>query len=436
MTKQLNSALTEEKSIIITDENYFYGHVVPKVLLSEAEKDEILKEFPTPSFSETKEASHISEYNPGSTVNKMLVLIDSFERKTTATSKPYLEFVLSNSKGSFKAKLWSDIESIDEQVSFFESNNAAFLSGKVEEYPKGSGNKSLTINRFTPVGSDENLLGLLKVTDQSYESLTLEIVTYLKSLKEPHRTIALAGLKNFWNDFSISPGAKRHHHAYIGGLLKHTLGLIRLAKYIGNDTKKPAQAMFELLDVVRREHKKEMALKISGDANPQYSKLVWSNSIDHIHELIFNFSSMNKTQEFDLDLLIASALWHDPGKYLEYTHLGDSSKKYDLLFPYASDINKASSKFNQNAGGFSMDELGVMVGHMPLGILLFQRVMEKENINIDLNLLHQYMHNILSHHGKFEWGSSVKPQTPTAIALHLVDYLDSRFENFDANSKK
>lgn len=435
MTNDTKSALNDVKSIIISDENYFYGQVKPKVLLSEGEKTSILKQFPTPDFVSTDNSVHISEHEPGTSVNKMLVLIDSTITKMAANKKPYMELVLSNSKGSFKAKLWSDVDSIADQVSFFENNKAAYLSGKVEEYPKASGNKTLTIQRYSPVEDGVNLLSLLKVTDQSFESMTLELVSYLNELREPHKSIALAGLKNVWRDFSVAPGAKWHHHAYVGGLLKHTLGLVRLGRYIGNPSKKPAQSMFELLDVVKREHKKEMANKIVSDPNPQFSKLIWANSIDHIHELIFNFSAMAKTQDFDLDLLTASAVWHDTGKYLEYTHLGDSSKKFDLLFPYAKDLKEVPTKYNQNVGGFSMDQLGVMVGHMPMGVLLFQRIIEKEDIEIELETLYQYMHNILSHHGKLEWGSSVTPQTPTAVVLHLVDFLDSRFENYDANNK-
>ena len=77
-----------------------------------------------------------------------------------------------------------------------------------------------------------------------------------------------------------------------------------------------------------------------------------------------------------------------------------------------------------------MDPLGVMVGHIPYGVLFFTKIVEVEGITISMDDLHAVSHCILSHHGLPEWGSCIRsPQTIEGYLVHIVDYLDSRYEN-------
>jgi 3'-5' exoribonuclease len=77
-----------------------------------------------------------------------------------------------------------------------------------------------------------------------------------------------------------------------------------------------------------------------------------------------------------------------------------------------------------------MDELGVMIGHIPYGVLILSKVIETENVNISLEDIHHLSHCILCHHGLPEWGSAIRsPQTIEGYIIHIVDFLDSRYEN-------
>lgn len=40
-------------------------------------------------------------------------------------------------------------------------------------------------------------------------------------------------------------------------------------------------------------------------------------------------------------------------------------------------------------------------------------------------------HCLVSHHGYYEYGSPKLPMTREALALHLADYADSHFEEYD-----
>jgi 3'-5' exoribonuclease len=71
-----------------------------------------------------------------------------------------------------------------------------------------------------------------------------------------------------------------------------------------------------------------------------------------------------------------------------------------------------------------------MVGHIPYGVLILSKIIETEGININLEDIHQISHCILCHHGLPEWGACIRsPQTLEGYIIHIVDFLDSRYEN-------
>ncbi len=101
------------------------------------------------------------------------------------------------------------------------------------------------------------------------------------------------------------------------------------------------------------------------------------------------------------DLLLTGALVHDVGKVAE--------------FEYATDIDYS-------------DE-GRLVGHI---VMSYQMVSEAiaaiPGFPPDLAL--RLRHMILSHHGRYEWGSPRRPQTLEAVVLHYVENLDAQVNRF------
>lgn len=108
----------------------------------------------------------------------------------------------------------------------------------------------------------------------------------------------------------------------------------------------------------------------------------------------------------DRDLLLMGAFLHDIGKMDELT--------------YQPDL------------GYS-DE-GQLLGHLVLGIrVLDQMIVETERRtgeSFPPDLALHLRHLILSHHGEYDFGSPKLPMTVEAIALHLLDNLDSKIYSF------
>lgn len=111
--------------------------------------------------------------------------------------------------------------------------------------------------------------------------------------------------------------------------------------------------------------------------------------------------------EVDADLLVTGAILHDIGKVKELSW----------------------------ANSFSYTMEGQLVGHISIA----QRMLEEKVRGLGefperLRVLVEHM--ILSHHGKYEFGSPKLPMTPEAILLSALDDLEAKFEamrrEFDA----
>ena len=111
-------------------------------------------------------------------------------------------------------------------------------------------------------------------------------------------------------------------------------------------------------------------------------------------------SHYNRNTNLDIDLIYTGIIVHDIGKLLEY------------------ELNNGIPRIIEGSD---------LHGHLILGTQLVSRYMNKID-NFPKDLKNRIRHMVLSHHGKKEWGSIVKPQFPEAELLHYLDMIDSRFK--------
>ncbi len=399
---------------------YFYGAVPITIQTSDADRQEILREFPAPRLVSGSETFDIEQAQAGHRLNNARFLYIDHSVERTKTDKPYLKIRFSNNVCTINTKMWDNDGSVATSIPLLEEYAVFEIAGKVEEY---QGFKSVTIDQLMPVTRQVNPFSLIPATQQSLEDFIVELYCYVQETEEPYRTLMLSAMKRFWNDFSVRPAAKGHHHAYLGGLLKHTVGLMRLARYIVKSTN-PYKGILELIAVIEREYKNELRKDYMSD-NPggNVRNLVWRDAIDHVYN---HFYSMVKYKEEipNASRLICSIFYHDLGKLLEYHHAGKGYDDFRFLFPTAD----LSALEERKPTGISMDPIGMYVGHIPYGTMLLAKMLETEHISLPIADVHQLMHNILCHHDKLEWGACVTPATMEGHLIHIVDFLDSRYE--------
>ncbi|WP_156288794.1 HD domain-containing protein [Oceanobacillus salinisoli] len=397
---------------------YFYNHVPVKIDTTELEQKQILDQYPVPILPNGQDTFVLEDQTAGDRVHVRL-LVNDYQVQLTKTNKEFIKIRFSNNAGTINAKIWDNQGAVERILPLLESYSIFDIAGKVDEF---NGFKSLTVDELIPCEEEVNPFSFLPYTKQDLESFTIELFSYLYELKSPYQEIAIGAMNRFWNQFSIRPAAKGYHHNYLGGLLKHTVGLMRFARYILKFEEDPYKATMKLMHIVEKAHKNELWAQIQGEQN---QPLIWKNTIDHLYDMFYRMME-HKECKPNYDLLITSILFHDIGKLLEYDHAGKTFEEFHFLFPTAIDSNFE----NRKQAGIAMDELGVMVGHIPYGVLILTKIIEAENIAISMQEIHQMAHCILCHHGLPEWGSAVKsPQTMEGYLIHIVDYLDSRYEN-------
>ncbi len=150
------------------------------------------------------------------------------QRGTTRAGKPYLKCLLRDATGELPARQWT----IDEGA-FAELGSTGFVwvAGHTQLY---TGQVQLIIEQIKPVEVTEaELTALLPTTRCDIEAMFTEVKAILDTLKHPAvRGLADAYLadEELMTRFRQAPAAVTLHHAYIGGLLEHTLQLLKLAE--------------------------------------------------------------------------------------------------------------------------------------------------------------------------------------------------------------
>lgn len=100
----------------------------------------------------------------------------------------------------------------------------------------------------------------------------------------------------------------------------------------------------------------------------------------------------------------------------------------DLLLTgaFLHDIGKTKELFWELGREYTTE--GKLVGHIAIGIMLLEeKLAVMPDFPKDLPMLLRHM--ILSHHGSLEYGSPVKPGTPEALVLSLLDNTDAKINH-------
>jgi 3'-5' exoribonuclease len=252
----------------------------------------------------------------------------------------YFAMTLCDRTGTIEARVWDADDAGD-----FALGDVVKIRGQVCRY-----NEKLQVNvdkirRAAP--NEYELSDFLPQTDRNIEEMWAELQAWVASFTDPDLK---ALLEAFLGDAEIAaalrqaPAARGLHHAWIGGLLEHTLSLMGMC---------------------------ELAAK--------------------------HYPGINR------DLLLTGAVLHDVGKLREL--------RWGTSFDYTLE--------------------GQLLGHITIGLSMIERKMDGiPGFPAAKRVLVEHL--VLSHHGKYEFGSPKLPMTPEAIMLHYLDDLDAKMQTVQA----
>lgn len=153
--------------------------------------------------------------------------IANLQMGRTRNDKPYLRCIVGDRSGEITSRMWS----VDEQsVASLPSDGFVYLEGETQKY---QGDLQLIIQHIEPADpSPEEMRDLLPCSARPAEEMLAELRSLLDTLQHPAmKALAQVYLNDSFlmEQFARCPAAKSAHHAYLGGLLEHTLSLVKLA---------------------------------------------------------------------------------------------------------------------------------------------------------------------------------------------------------------
>ncbi len=283
----------------------------------------------------------VNELRPGDRIEDEVFLIRAKDLRTTTQGGLYIHAVLTDRTGQIVARQWQASEAMFEQMS---GTDYMRFKGRVENY---KGNPQFIIDAMRPADPDSFDIGdFLPATKHDIDKMWQRVAEIMRGIEHPDLAALIQEFladEELMTGFRRAPAAVTLHHAYIGGLLEHTVKLL------------------------------EVALKVI----PLYPEL-------------------------SLDLVLAGLFLHDIGKAKEL--------QYDRKIGYT--------------------DRGQLVGHIAQAVCWIDKkadaVADRTGRPFPDQLRSVLQHIVLSHHGRYEFGSPKLPAVPEAAAIHYLDNLDAK----------
>lgn len=148
----------------------------------------------------------------------------------TKNGKPYENVILQDKSGTMDAKVW---EPNNPGIGDYDALDYIEVYGDVNNF---QGNLQVSIKRIRVCREGEyNPADYLPVSSKSIEGMYRELLKFVESIQNPYLKQLLEAFfvkdEAFGKSFRNSSAAKTVHHGFVGGLLEHTLGVVKLCDY-------------------------------------------------------------------------------------------------------------------------------------------------------------------------------------------------------------
>ncbi len=171
----------------------------------------------------------ISEFARGQAIDQAFLVL-SKDLRTTKTGDLYAVMGLGDKSGKISARMWQCSERIFQSIKV---EGFMQIKGRIDEY---RGELQFIVEGCMPIKADSvDLAEFVATTKKDIESMFAELLEILRQIKDkPIRLL----MKKFMEDhelvaaFKRSPAAMQMHHAFVGGLLEHTLNIARSAQVL------------------------------------------------------------------------------------------------------------------------------------------------------------------------------------------------------------
>ncbi len=159
-------------------------------------------------------------------IEEIFVVIRS-QIKPTRTGQKYIDLLIGDSTGEMKAVVFDDIERLSQ---ILQPSKVIRLKARIQRFGK---DRNLKVIDASVVAEDKyELADIVPMTDKNINQMYAELLKFVQKVSNKHLKnllLAFFGDIEFAEKFKMAPGARKMHHAYVGGLLEHTLEVTRFA---------------------------------------------------------------------------------------------------------------------------------------------------------------------------------------------------------------
>lgn len=150
----------------------------------------------------------------------------------TKNGKNYENVILQDRTGQLDCKIW---EPNSAGIGEFEALDYVYVVGSVSSF---NGSLQASLRQVRKADQGEYIpADYLPVTSKNRKAMYMELVQFKDSVKDEHLHALLEsffGDKAFMTAFYGHSAAKSIHHSFVGGLLEHTLAVVRICDYMAN----------------------------------------------------------------------------------------------------------------------------------------------------------------------------------------------------------
>lgn len=172
---------------------------------------------------------YIGELREGEMISETY-LCKSKQTLKTKAGKSYYSLILQDKTATLDAKVWE----LSNGIENFDVMNYIHVDGQVTSF---QGSLQLNIKRIRKSQEGEyDPTDFMPISSRNIDDMYKELLSYIDMIKEPHIRELVDSFfvndKEFVKAFKYHSAAKSVHHGFIGGLLEHTLGVVKMCHFM------------------------------------------------------------------------------------------------------------------------------------------------------------------------------------------------------------
>lgn len=172
---------------------------------------------------------YISGLHEGETIRN-IYLCKGKRSAETRNGKPYDNVLLQDKTGTLDGKVW---DPNSQGIADYDEKDFIEVYGGVINY---NGNLQINIKQIRKAGEEEyNPADYMPTTEKSVDGMYEQLTEFIRHISNPYLKSLLEYFfvndQEFIKKFRSHSAAKTVHHGFSGGLLEHTLSVLRMCEY-------------------------------------------------------------------------------------------------------------------------------------------------------------------------------------------------------------